>query len=173
MEKLITYLVYNFTFTFLIFGFIFSGISLIVKKHSLTKKNIVEALLSYYLLFSIGISFMYNFIMHVFFAAKSASFIGWENSPFQLEVGFASLGFAVIGFIAFKSNISFRTAAIIGPACFLWGAAGGHIYQMITEHNFTSGNAGFIFWSDIFLPILGFILLYQQYHIEKNQKNKL
>ena len=41
---------------------------------------------------------------------------------------------------------------------------------MITEHNFTSGNAGFIFWSDIFLPILGFILLYQKYNIEKKSK---
>ncbi len=70
MEKLITYLVYNFTFTFLIFGFIFSGISLIVKKHSLTKKNIVEALLSYYLLFNFGISFMYIFVMDVFFVSK-------------------------------------------------------------------------------------------------------
>tara|TARA_B110000444_G_C18738174_1_gene546678 strand:- start:540 stop:1061 length:522 start_codon:yes stop_codon:yes gene_type:complete len=170
MEKFITYFIYNFTLTFLILGFIFSVVSLIIKKQSLTKKHIIEALFSYYFLFNIGISFLYNFIMHVFFSAKSASFIGWENSPFQLEVGFASLGFAVIGFIAFKSNISFRTAGIIGPACFLWGAAGGHIYQMITEHNFNPGNAGIIFWSDVFLPIIGFILLYQQYKIEKISK---
>ena len=160
MEKFITYFIYNFTLTFLILGFIFSVVSLIIKKQSLTKKHIIEALFSYYFLFNIGISFLYNFIMHVFFSAKSASFIGWENSPFQLEVGFK----------AFKSNISFRTAGIIGPACFLWGAAGGHIYQMITEHNFNPGNAGIIFWSDVFIPIIGLILLYQQYKIEKISK---
>jgi hypothetical protein len=30
---------------------------------------------------------------------------------------------------------------------------------MITAHNFAPGNAGIIFWSDIFLPLIGFALL--------------
>jgi len=97
----------------------------------------------------------------------SASFIGWANSPFQLEVGFASLGFGVLGLIAFKAKLGFRAATVIGPAFFLWGAAGGHIYQMIKAHNFSPGNAGVIFWMDIILPIIGFVLLYQQYKLEK------
>ena len=62
MEKFITYFIYNFTLTFLILGFIFSVVSLIIKKQSLTKKHIIEALFSYYFLFNIGISFLYNFI---------------------------------------------------------------------------------------------------------------
>jgi hypothetical protein len=40
------------------------------------------------------------------------------------------------------------------------GAAGGHVYQMITVHNFAPGNAGIIFWSDIVLFLLGFVLLW-------------
>ena len=40
------------------------------------------------------------------------------------------------------------------------GAAGGHVYQMITAHNFAPGNAGIIFWSDILLPVIGFALLW-------------
>jgi hypothetical protein len=44
-----------------------------------------------------------------------------ENSPFQAEVGFASLGFAIVAFLAFKGSFNMRLAALIAPACFLWG----------------------------------------------------
>src|SRR5262249_53294994 len=59
----------------------------------------------------------------------------------------------------FKGSFDLRLAAIVGPACFLWGAAGGHVYQMITTHNFAPGNAGVIFYSDVLVSILGFIFL--------------
>src|SRR5262249_30097583 len=86
-----------------------------------------------------GFSYLYNFVLHVFFGKLAASFIGWEDSPFQLEVGFASLGFAVVGLLAFRGSFDLRLAAIVGPAGFLWGAAGVHLYQMITAHNFAPG----------------------------------
>ena len=122
----------------------------------------LEALFSYFLLFSIAFANLYNFVVHVFFGKMAAAFIGWEDSPFQLEVGFASLGFAALGLLAFKGSFDLRLAAIVGPACFLWGAAGGHVYQMITTHNFAPGNAGVIFYSDVLVPILGFIFLWLQ-----------
>ena len=100
--------------------------------------------------------------MAVVTVSMSARFIGWADSPFQAEVGFASLGFAVVGFLAFKGSFGLRLAAVVGPACFLWGAAGVHIYQMITEHNFAPGNAGVIFYSDILVPIVGLIFLWLQ-----------
>src|SRR5262249_42285703 len=78
------------------------------------------------------------------------------HSIFQLEVGFASLGFALVGLLAFRGSFDLRLAAIVGPAGFLWGAAGGHVYQMITAHNFAPGNAGVIFYSDILVPMVGF-----------------
>jgi hypothetical protein len=31
---------------------------------------------------------------------------------------------------------------------------------MVTAHNFAPGNAGIIFWSDIFLPLFGLMLLW-------------
>ena len=127
-----------------------------------TPAVVLEALFSYFLLFSIAFANLYNFVLHVFFGKMAAAFIGWEDSPFQLEVGFASLGFAALGLLAFKGSFDLRLAAIVGPACFLWGAAGGHVYQMITTHNFAPGNAGVIFYSDVLVPILGFIFLWLQ-----------
>jgi hypothetical protein len=52
-----------------------------------------------------------------------------------------------------------RLAAILGPACFLGGAAGVHTNSTITEHNFARANAGIIFWSDILIPLIGFVFL--------------
>lgn len=168
MEKFITFIMSNFTLTFLVLGFIFAAVSLARKPKPLEQATAIKILFSYYLLFNIGIAFIYNFVCHVFFQETSAAFIGWANSPFQLEVGFASLGFGVIGIIAFWSGLGFRSAAVIGPALFTWGAAGGHIYQMIKVKNFAAGNAGIVFWSDIVIPVIGFILLYMQYKTEKS-----
>jgi multisubunit Na+/H+ antiporter MnhE subunit len=56
----------NFTLTFLVVGFIFALISLVFKRKPLQRRQIIEAVFSYFLLFSIGISYLYNFVMHVF-----------------------------------------------------------------------------------------------------------
>lgn len=45
---------------------------------------------------------------------------------------------------------------------FTLGAAVGHIREMITAHNFAPGNAGVIFWTDILIPLIGFLLLWLQ-----------
>jgi hypothetical protein len=160
IESVLRFALSNFTLTFLVIGLIASLIAYFAKPLPRTRAELVEALFSYFLLFSIGVSFLYNFVMHVFFGEMAARFIGWEDSPFQAEVGFASLGFAAVGFYAFRGDRGSRVAAVIGPSLFALGAAGGHIYQMITAHNFASGNAGIIFWTDIIIPAIGFALLY-------------
>ncbi|WP_339733477.1 DUF6790 family protein [uncultured Gimesia sp.] len=167
MNTLIPLLLENFTLTFLILGLLVSGISLLVKSRPRSAAVIVEALFSYFLLFSIGFSFFSNFIMHSFFGKMIAGFIGWEQSPFQFEVGTASLGYAVVGFLAFKGSLGMRAAAVIGPSLFLLGAAAGHVYQMIMAHNFAPGNAGVIFYTDLAIPIMGFVLLGLQYRYNK------
>jgi hypothetical protein len=166
MEDVIRFVLGNFTLTFLVIGFAASGIVLL-RARPVTKPVVIEALFSYFLLFSIGFSFFYNFVLHTFLGKMTAGFIGWADSPFQAEVGFASLGYSVVGFLAFRGSFDLRLAAVAGPALFLLGAAGGHVYQMITAHNFAPGNAGVIFYTDILIPILGFVLLWMQRRVER------
>ena len=90
-------------------------------------------------------------------------FIGWENSPFQAEVGFASLGVGIAGVIAFRASLPFRFATLIPPSAFSFGAAGGHIYQMIAAHNFSPGNVGLVLPIDILMPVIGFVFLRLSY----------
>ncbi|HET7019561.1 MAG TPA: DUF6790 family protein [Xanthobacteraceae bacterium] len=160
MRDTVAFALANFTLTFFVLGLLASAIALWRTRQPRTPAVVLEALFSYFLLFSIAFANLYNFVLHVFFGKMAAAFIGWEDSPFQLEVGFASLGFAALGWLAFKGSFDLRLAAIVGPACFLWGAAGGDVYQMITTHNFAPGNAGVIFYSDGLVPILGFIFLW-------------
>lgn len=167
MQEMIVFALSNFTLTLFVLSIIAAGIALAFKSKPVNKPVVIDVLFSYFLLFNIGISYLYNFVMHVFFGDIAAQFIGWAQSPFQLEVGFASLGFAVIGIISFWSKIGFRAATVIAPAMFLWGAAGGHIYQMVVANNYAPGNVGVIFWTDIFMPIIGFILLWWQYRNPK------
>lgn len=163
MENFITTILRNFTLTLLIISILCIFVSLWLHSEPLSKAKIIDIMFSWFLVLNIGINSLYNFIMHTVFGDMTAQFIGWPQSPFQLEVGFASLGFAVVGIISFWSKLGFRAATVIAPALFLWGAAGVHIHQMINEHNFAPGNAGTVFWTDIFLPIIGLTLLWLQY----------
>ncbi|HHF7374123.1 DUF6790 family protein [Legionella bozemanae] len=163
MANMIILAMRNFTLTCFILGLLFSFIEWLIHSKPIKKAKIIEIIFSWFLLFNIGLAYLFNFVMHVFFGDFTAQFIGWPQSPFQMEVGFASLGIAVNGIISFKSKIAFRAATIIVPAMFLWGAAGVHLYQMITTHNFEPGNAGTIFWTDILIPAIAFLLLWLHY----------
>ena len=105
----LVFFVGNYFVTFFIVGLIAAGISLLNKPKPLSVGEVSEAFLSYHLLFAIGINNVINFVFHVFLGDIAAKFIGWENSPFQAEVGFASLGVGIAGVIAFKASLPFRS----------------------------------------------------------------
>ncbi len=155
----------NFTLTFLVIGLIVASVAIARAPRPITGAVVADRLLAWYVLFSIGVAYLVNFVFHVFFGQMSAAFIGWADSPFQFEVGTASLGFSIAGFIAAFGSFDRRLIAIIGPSIFTLGAAVGHVYQMVTAHNFAPGNAGVIFYTDIIIPLVGFLLLWWQWRI--------
>ncbi len=159
MEKLIRLVLQNFTVFLLMAGLIHSGLFLWRSPKKRHRSGIIEALLAYFVLYSVAISYFYNFVVHVFFGEAIAQFIGWADSPFQTEVGFASLGFAMVAILAFRGSFDLRLAAVVGPACFLWGAAAGHIWQILHTSNLAPGNAGTVLYTDILIPVIGFALL--------------
>ncbi|NDH62479.1 MAG: hypothetical protein EBY18_12715, partial [Alphaproteobacteria bacterium] len=68
-----------------------------------------------------------------------------------------------VGFLAAFRSFDLRLAAVLGSALFLLGAAAGHIWQMATAGNFSPGNAGTVFYTDIATPLVGFVLLWLQH----------
>ena len=160
MRNLIQFALANFSLTFLVLGLVASAVALLRQPRPWGAAAISEALLAYFILYSICFCNLYNAVMHVFFGEIAARFIGWADSPFQREVGFASLGFAVVGLLAFLGSYDMRLAAVAGPSCFLLGAAGGHILEILRTGNFAPGNAGVVLYTDIAVPLTGFALLW-------------
>jgi hypothetical protein len=155
----------NFTLTFLVIGLLFSLVAIVQAPKPVSAAVVVEKLISWHVFWAIGVCFFYNFVMHTLFGKTAAAFIGLADSPFQFEVGTASLGFSVVGFLAAFRSFDLRLAAILGPGLFTLGAAAGHIYQMVAAHNFAPGNAGVIFYMDIIVPLFGFVLLWFQHRL--------
>ncbi len=170
MSTLIAFVLSNFTLTLFVLGLVAAGIALAFKPGPVTSANAAEALLAYFILFSITVSFFYNFVMHVFFSEVAAAYVGWATSPFQHEVGYASLGFAAVGLFAFKGNFGVRLAAILGPAVFLWGAAIGHIQQIVLAADYAQNNAGIMLYSDILFAPIGFGLLWFKWAADSPQR---
>jgi hypothetical protein len=124
-----------------------------------TKRPAVERFLNWVLLLPIGIGTLWAAVFHLAFPALAAHYIGWQNSPFQFEVGTADLAFGTLGVVAFWSSMGFKTATVLAIALFLLGDAAGHVHQMMVTQNFAPGNAGLVFYMDILLPLLSGALL--------------
>jgi hypothetical protein len=159
----VSFVLENFTLTFFVFGLIFASAAIARARRPIGKALVVDRLFAWYVFFSIGVSYFYNFIVHVFFGQIAAEFIGWADSPFQLEVGMASLGFSVVGFIAAWRSFDLRLAAVTGFSIFTLGAAAGHVHQMLAADNFAPGNAGVIFYTDFVVPLFGLLMLWLQH----------
>jgi len=116
-------------------------------------------LLSWVLLLQFGITGLWSGFFHVFFPEISASYIGWQVSPFQFEVGMADFAIGATACIAFWGDLGFQAAAVCTASIFLLGDAIGHVRQMIDTGNFAPGNAGVPFYMDIVCPVLAIVLL--------------
>lgn len=165
--NIIAALIANFPLTCLVLGFLVALVAILRLPGPRAPAAIVDRLLFWFLFFAIGLANLVNFVFHVFMGPMTARYIGWPDSPFQFEVGMASLGFAAVGFLAPFRSFDMRLAAILGPSLFLLGAAGGHVYQMVAKGNFAPGNAGSVFWMDIAVPLVGFALLGLQRRYER------
>jgi hypothetical protein len=158
----IQFLLVNFTLTLFVVGLVVAAVQIVRRRHDPEPGQASGAVLRWFLFFSIGVGYAWNFVVHSVFGEFSAEVIGWAQSPFQLEVAFASLGFALVGFMAFsrRADLRLQLASVLGPTCFLWGAAGGHVYQILVHHDHAAGNAGVILWTDILLPVFGLAAVY-------------
>ncbi len=137
------------------FGFIMLVVGLAVAvARSARGKPFFNELLRWSLLMGVGVNCVYSGLGHLFLPEYSARMIGWEDSPFQLEVGSADLAIGVAGVLSFWGNYGFRLAVAIVAGMFFAGDAVGHVRQMVLENNYATGNAGSWFWLDVLMPVI-------------------
>ncbi len=113
----------------------------------------------WFIFFAVGVVGIWAFMCHAFIPDRAAASIGWAPSPFEFEVAVANLGMGVAGVLAPWLRRQYSIAVGIMVSCFSWGAAYGHVHQMIVAHDYAINNAGPIFWTDILIPLVLWILL--------------
>jgi hypothetical protein len=148
-------------FLFPVITIIGALLHLIFTKTPKSLNRIFEIILVYTLFVMVGFGGLWAFMGHAFFPDKVAASIGWASgSPFQFEVAVANLAIGVLGILSIKFKDNFRTATVIAATIFFWGAAFGHITEILKNGNYNSGNAGATLYFDIIFPAVLIILLF-------------
>jgi len=120
-----------------------------------------RTILDWWTLWVAGIANLVNFVFHSVLGDFSAQQIGWEQSPFQMELALSSLGIGIASVVAFPRRAGWA-AKLVGNVpnmVFLFGAGVVHLVDIIETGNMAFGNAGPIFWSDFYLPIATVVVL--------------
>ena len=129
-----------------------------------TPGRIVEVFLLYLLCIQWGFGAASLAIPHIIWSDQVAEFIVWTaGSPFQVELGFASLGLALVGILCIWIRGWFWLAPVIGQTVFLLGAAYVHIQDIALHDNLSPGNAGSVLFYDIAMPLVGCALFFLHY----------
>jgi hypothetical protein len=96
---------------------------------------------------------------------STARTIGYAQSMFQWEVGWADLAFGVlcVGCVLKRNRGSWLTAAVIGLSIYFYGDGIGHIMQIVSHNNHATDNV----WSmpsDFLVPLAAtvFTVLYRR-----------
>lgn len=84
-------------------------------------------------------------ISHIFFGKKISQSIGFEKSPFELEVGFAGLSFGIVALIAGHFSTEYWLAIILASSLYRIGCGIGHVRSMIISKNFAINNTAILF----------------------------
>lgn len=133
---------------------------LFLSKTPKTKNRVIEIFLMYTLVVMVGFTSIWAFLGHAFMANQIAAYIGWSaGSPFQFEVAVANLSYGILGILCFKFRDNFWTATVVAFTTFYWGAAYGHIMDIINHANYAAGNAGVVLYFDLLLPVVLIVLL--------------
>jgi Na+/melibiose symporter-like transporter len=135
------------------------GLSVWRAPRPILQAYVIDRLLRYLFIFPLGIQGLWAFAGHVFFPEQAAEAIGWEPSPFQFEVGYASLGLGLASLYAAFTTFYARVAVAIAASCFLVGAGIGHVHDIVAYGNLTAGNAGPILITDFLTPMAVLALL--------------
>ena len=154
-------LIGNYMTTCFVIGLLVALVQVWRTKGRRDSRLVSELFLDNFILWAIGVGQAINFVMHSVFGDFAASTIGWAQSPFQLELAFASLGIAVIAFMLHGPKIQLRAKAaqVVALAIFGYGAAAGHVYQTMVNNDHSVNNGGLLLTMDVVIATVGIALV--------------
>ena len=144
IDQILTALIGNYMTTAFVIGTSSSHRSTSSPPRTPHRGFVSGTFLNSFVFWAIGVAETINFVMHSVFGDYAAKTIGWAQSPFQLELAMSSLGIGVMAFILGRRTAPLigKVALVIARRVFGFGAAGGHIYQMLVNHDYAVNNSG-------------------------------
>ena len=114
--------------------------------------------MNWLLLLSVGVMNLWAGLFHVFAPEMAAKSIGWQDSPFQFEIGVSDIAIGIVAIASFWRSLEFKAAIVGYITLFYIGIAIGHVRQVILTGNMASNNFGLLLVITvatlIMLPIL-------------------
>jgi uncharacterized membrane protein len=161
ITQILTALIGNYMTTAFVIGVVVASVHVLAHRGHRTPGFASGTFLNSFVIWAIGVAETINFVMHSVFGDYAAKTIGWAQSPFQLELAMSSLGIGVMAFILGRRGAPLigKVALVIAVSVFGFGAAGGHIYQMIANHDYAANNSGMLLVSDIAINAIGLIFV--------------
>ncbi|MHB8462114.1 MAG: DUF6790 family protein, partial [Vulcanimicrobiaceae bacterium] len=113
------------------------------------------------LFYMYGLASIYGGFFHAYFGTMAAAGIGWQNSPFQYELGWFEIGYGLTAAMSLWRGYQFRLAMTLPYSIFLLADAAQHVKMMLVQHNYAANNAGVLLWlGDIAIPIVVLVLAF-------------
>ncbi len=135
-------------------------VHLIITRNKKRSDSLIEILSIYTIGLAGWFGIMSGLFGHIIYADEVAAGIGWPlDSGFQMELGFASIGIGIVGFLGFWIR-SFWLPFLITKTTFMWGAGLTHVLDMLRNNNLSPSNTGLIVYWDFLFPVLLIVLFF-------------
>ncbi len=121
--------------------------------------NFVETTIKNIFFYLVTCQMIPSIILHSVKRESTASYIGWESSHFQNTLAGYSLSLSILGVMCTIYQGAFWIVTTIAVTLFLWPCAISHIVEIKKNGNVNAGNAGYILYWDIFMPLSLIVLL--------------
>ena len=79
-------------------------------------------------------------VSHLLFGKRISKTIGFAQSPYEIEVGWADLAMGIVALMSVHYSSDFALAIIFASSIYRVGCGIGHIRSMIRDHNFAPNN---------------------------------
>lgn len=135
-------------------------------KNQRSQAKVIELLLLYQLVFSVGATSLLAFIGLTFIPEYVASYSGWPTCPFQQELGNVNLAFGILGFMCTWWRGSFWLATVLGFSIWIFADGIHHVWDILMNQNYAPGSIGVSLITDLIVPVvLIFLITYYSKNI--------
>lgn len=124
-----------------------------------TKPRVIELILLYQIVFSLGLTSIMAFFGLTFLAEYIAELTNWPSCPFEQQLANVNLGYGVLGLMSIGYRGYFWVATIVGFSVWILSDGIQHLFHAVTQGNLSPGNIGVPLWTDFIVPIALLILL--------------